>query len=30
MVGVVKELIFLLEHGKAVKAPPLLQAAQVA
>ena len=29
MVGIVKELIFLLEHGKAAKAPPL-QAAQAA
>lgn len=30
MVGIVKELIFLLEHGKAAKAQPLLQAAQAA
>lgn len=30
MVGLVKELIFLLEHGKAAKAPPPLQAAQPA
>ena len=30
MVGIVKELIFLLEHGKAAKAPPPLQAAQAA
>jgi hypothetical protein len=26
MVGIVKELIFLLEHGKAAKAPPLQDA----